>query len=119
MRFSLSGLPPEAATSRRVGVGAVVVMASSLYHGRTGRGKAPCPRPSYTQWMKRVQLSELGALAEDVRKGETIDVIDGERVVAKVLPLDEARLEAQIQDLARRGLARLVSGRSLPEDFFT
>lgn len=69
--------------------------------------------------MKSVQLSDLGALAENVRKGETIDVIDGERVVAKVLPLDEARLEAHMQDLAQRGLARLGSGRPLPEEFFT
>ena len=36
--------------------------------------------------MKTVQLSELGAVAEDVRNGETVEVRDGETVVAKVVP---------------------------------
>jgi antitoxin (DNA-binding transcriptional repressor) of toxin-antitoxin stability system len=73
----------------------------------------------YTRCMKSLQLSEVGALAEDVRNGETVELRDGERVVAKVLPLDDARLDAHIHDLARRGLARAGSGQSLPDDFYT
>ena len=36
--------------------------------------------------MKSVQLSELGALADDVRNGEAVEVRDGGRVVAMVVP---------------------------------
>ena len=69
--------------------------------------------------MKSVQLSELGPLAEDVRKGETVEVRDGERVVATVVPLYQAELEARVQELAAQGLVRLGSGEPFPEDFFT
>ena len=47
--------------------------------------------------MKTVQLSELGAVAEDVRNGETVEVRDGERVVAKVVPLRAQTLEERIE----------------------
>lgn len=46
--------------------------------------------------MTTVQLSELGALAEKVKNGETIEVLDGERVVAKVVP-ERSSLEEQIR----------------------
>ena len=36
--------------------------------------------------MKTVQLSELGALAEDVRKGEAVAIRKGDRVVAMLIP---------------------------------
>lgn len=36
--------------------------------------------------MKSVQLSELGALADDVRNGEAIVIRDGNRVVGMVVP---------------------------------
>ncbi|HEX7152120.1 MAG TPA: hypothetical protein VF618_11595 [Thermoanaerobaculia bacterium] len=39
--------------------------------------------------MSSVQLSELGALAERVRNGETVEIRDGEKVVAKVVPEKE------------------------------
>ena len=36
--------------------------------------------------MKSVQLSELGALAEDVRNGEAIVIRDGERFKGMIIP---------------------------------
>ena len=69
--------------------------------------------------MKSVQLSDLGVIAEDVRSGETIEVRDGSRVVATLLPLRQAQLEQRVQDLAALGLVRLGSGEPWPEDFFT
>lgn len=69
--------------------------------------------------MKSVQLSQLGPVAEDVLKGESVEVRDGERVIATVIPLHQAQLEARVQELAAQGLVRLGSNEPLPEDFFT
>ena len=69
--------------------------------------------------MKTVQLSELEAVAEDVRRGETVEVRDGNRVVATLTPLNQARLEARVQELAKQGLVRLGSDEPFPEEFFT
>ncbi len=69
--------------------------------------------------MKTVQLSELAAVADDVRKGETVEVRDGERVVGTLNPLHQAELEARVRELAAQGLVRLGSNEPLPEDFFT
>ncbi|MGZ8779527.1 MAG: hypothetical protein ACXW31_06350 [Thermoanaerobaculia bacterium] len=69
--------------------------------------------------MKSVQLSELGPVAEDVRRGETVEVRDGERVVGTLSPLQQADLEARVQELAAQGLVRLGSGKPFPDDFFT
>lgn len=68
--------------------------------------------------MKSVQLSELGALAEDVRNGEELEVRDGGRVVARVVPERELTDEERIDELVRQGKARRGTGK-LPEDFFT
>jgi hypothetical protein len=57
--------------------------------------------------MKSVQLSELGAVAEDVRNGEAVEVRDGRKVVARVLPEWE---EPGDQDVERG---------TVPEWFFT
>jgi antitoxin (DNA-binding transcriptional repressor) of toxin-antitoxin stability system len=76
--------------------------------------------------MKTVELSELAAVADDVRKGERVEVHDGGRVIAAVVPLHtpvvplhQAELEARVQELAAQGLVRLGSDEPLPEDFFT
>ncbi|HEX6087590.1 MAG TPA: hypothetical protein VF266_23865 [Thermoanaerobaculia bacterium] len=69
--------------------------------------------------MKTVQLSELGAVAEDVRKGETVEVRDGERVVATVVPFRQAALEARLNELEKRGVVRSGSGEPFSDDFFT
>lgn len=73
----------------------------------------------YIGVVKSVQLSELGPVADDVRKGERVEVRDGERVIAAVVPLHQAELEARVQQLAAQGLVRLGSNEPLPEDFFT
>lgn len=68
--------------------------------------------------MKSVQLSELGALAEDVRNGEAVEVRDGGRVVARLVPELEETIEEHIDALVRQGKARRGTG-ELPEWFFT
>lgn len=70
----------------------------------------------YTGAMKSVQLSELGAVAEDVRNGEAVEVRDGEKVVAKVVPVPP--IEERIDELVRKGKARRGTG-TLPDWFFT
>jgi antitoxin (DNA-binding transcriptional repressor) of toxin-antitoxin stability system len=67
--------------------------------------------------MKTVQLSELGRLADDVRKGETIEVRDGEKVVAQLVPFREQTIEERIDELARQGLITPGSEEPLPDDF--
>ena len=61
--------------------------------------------------MKTVQLSELGAVAEDVRNGETVEVRDGETVVAKVVPTPSPADEEWIDELVRQGKATKGTGR--------
>ncbi len=36
--------------------------------------------------MKTIQVAELGPLAEDIRNGETIAILDGERLAALIVP---------------------------------
>lgn len=67
--------------------------------------------------VKSVQLSELGAVAEVVKSGEIIEIREGDRVVATVVPLNQARLEARVRELAAQGLVRLGSGEPWPDDF--
>ena len=69
--------------------------------------------------MKTVQLSELGAVAEDVRNGETVEIRDGETVVAKVVPFLRLTVEERLAELEKEGLVRPGSGEPLPDDFFT
>ncbi|HYC90346.1 MAG TPA: hypothetical protein VEO54_14105 [Thermoanaerobaculia bacterium] len=69
--------------------------------------------------MKTVQLSELGAVAEDVRKGETVEVRDGERVVAQVVPFPQTGIDERINELEQRGFVRPGSGEPFGDDFFT
>lgn len=68
--------------------------------------------------MKTVQLSELGAVAEDVRKGETVEVRDGERVVATVVPTPAQTVEERIDELERQGKIRRGKGGKFPDWFF-
>jgi hypothetical protein len=67
--------------------------------------------------MKTVQLSELGALADEIRKGETIDLLDGEKHVGRFVP-DQAAMEAHIDRLVAEGSAWRGTGK-LPDDFLT
>ncbi|HYC90344.1 MAG TPA: hypothetical protein VEO54_14095 [Thermoanaerobaculia bacterium] len=68
--------------------------------------------------MKTVQLSELGAVAEDVRKGETVEVRDGERVVAQVVPTPPMTIEERVEEMIRQGKASRKSDTELPDWFF-
>jgi antitoxin (DNA-binding transcriptional repressor) of toxin-antitoxin stability system len=69
--------------------------------------------------MKSVQLSELGPVADEVRNGETIEIRDGEQVVAKVVPLRPPySAEAYIDELVAQGKATKGTG-VLPDWFFT
>ena len=67
--------------------------------------------------MKTVQLSELGPVGEEIRKGEKIDVLDGEKHVGQFVP-DQAALAAHIDRLVAEGKARRGTGK-LPDDFLT
>jgi hypothetical protein len=68
--------------------------------------------------MKSVQLSELGALAEDVRNCETVAFCDGDEVIAKLVPNARKTLEERIHELVAQGKVRRGSG-TLPDSFFT
>ncbi len=68
--------------------------------------------------MKSVQLSELGALAENVRNGDEIELRDGERVVARVVPFRDQTIEERIDELVAQGKVRRGTG-TLPDSFFT
>lgn len=74
--------------------------------------------PRYTRLMKSVQLCELGPLAANVKNGETIEVRDGESLVAKVVPFHEQTIEERIDELARQGKVKKGTG-TLPDWFFT
>jgi antitoxin (DNA-binding transcriptional repressor) of toxin-antitoxin stability system len=69
--------------------------------------------------MKSMQLSDLGPVADDVKNGETVEVREGNRLVATLVPLHQKRLEERVQELAARGLVRIGSGEPWPADFFT
>jgi antitoxin (DNA-binding transcriptional repressor) of toxin-antitoxin stability system len=69
--------------------------------------------------MKSVQLSELGPVAEDVKNGETVELREGNQLVATLVPLHQARLEERVHELTARGLIRPGSGEAWPADFFT
>ena len=69
--------------------------------------------------MKTVQLSELGALAEDVKKGETIEVLDGDKRIARIVSMpDQTELMKHLDQLAAEGKLHRGTGK-LPPDFFT
>jgi antitoxin (DNA-binding transcriptional repressor) of toxin-antitoxin stability system len=68
--------------------------------------------------MKTVQLAELGALAEDIRNGETIEVVDGETPVATLTPKQKRTDDEILDEMERKG--KITRGRGqLPDWFFT
>jgi hypothetical protein len=68
--------------------------------------------------MKSVQVSELGPVGVDVMNGETIEVRQGDRVIATVTPMHEQTFEERIEELLRQGKAKRGTGK-LPPDFLT
>lgn len=68
--------------------------------------------------MKSVQVSELGPVGVDVMNGETIEVRQGDRVIATVTPTHEQTFDERIEELVRQGKAKRGTGK-LPPDFLT
>ena len=58
-------------------------------------------------------------MADDVRNGETVEVRDGETVIAQVVPFRQTALEERVEELEKRGFVRPGSGEPFSADFFT
>ena len=73
----------------------------------------------YNDQMKTVQLSELGPVAAEVRKGEVIAIQDGEEVVANLVPVPKTGpVATRIDELVAERKATRGTG-ELPDWFFT
>ncbi|HXH40505.1 MAG TPA: hypothetical protein VNN08_17875 [Thermoanaerobaculia bacterium] len=83
--------------------------------------------------MRTTQVSELkehlAEVIEAVRNGETVEIRDGEKALAEVVPLtkgivtsaarpDQTAIETHLDELVRQGKARRGTG-AFPADFFT
>lgn len=71
--------------------------------------------------MKRVQVSEIASVIDDVRKGQTVEIADGDKVVAKLVAAEEdpqKKLKERVERLIAEGKMRRGTG-TLPPDFFT
>ena len=66
--------------------------------------------------VKTLDLADVSRLPEELKSGEEIELRDGDRAVAKVVPVQT--LEERIDELARQGKVRKGTGK-LPDDFFT
>lgn len=69
--------------------------------------------------MTTIELSELGPVAERLKRGETLEVREEGRLVATVVPATSDDLEAQTRRLAAEGLVRIGSREPFPPEFFT
>ena len=68
--------------------------------------------------MKTLDLAEVSRLPEELKSGEEIELRDGGKTVATVVPVREQTIEERIEELARQGKVRKGTGK-LPDDFFT
>ena len=68
--------------------------------------------------MKTLDLAEVSRLPEELKSGEEIELRDGGKTVATVVPVREQPIEERIEELARQGKVRKGTGK-LPDDFFT
>jgi antitoxin (DNA-binding transcriptional repressor) of toxin-antitoxin stability system len=83
--------------------------------------------------MRSAQVSELrerlDEVIEAVKNGETVEIREGEKAVAELVPSigdtalsemssDQKALEANLDELVRQGKATRGTG-TLPDDFFT
>jgi antitoxin (DNA-binding transcriptional repressor) of toxin-antitoxin stability system len=64
--------------------------------------------------MKSLQVTEVGALADDVRNGEPVEIRDGDRVLAKVMPMKTN--EEILAEMEKEGLVTIGKGK-LPDWF--
>jgi len=60
----------------------------------------------------------VSRLPEELKDGETIELRDGGRTVARVVPFPEQTIEERVDELVAEGQARRGTGK-LPDDFFT
>ncbi len=68
--------------------------------------------------MKSVQVAEFASVGNDILNGKTVEVRQGQRVVATVTPIPEQTFEEGIEELVRQGKAKRGTGQ-LPPDFLT
>lgn len=68
--------------------------------------------------MKTLDLADVSRLPEELKSGETIELVDGGKLVAKVFPIDHRTIEERIDELARQGKVTKGTG-TLPDWFFT
>jgi len=68
--------------------------------------------------MKTLDLADVSRLPEELEDGEPIELRDGDRAVAKVIPIRQQTLEERIDELVAQGKARRGTG-TLPDWFFT
>ena len=68
--------------------------------------------------MKTLDLADVSRLPEELKDGETIELRDGDRRVATVLPETPKTVEEHLDDLIAQGKAHRGTG-TLPDDFFT
>ena len=66
--------------------------------------------------MKTLDLADVSRLPEELKSGEEIELRDGGRAVAKVVPLEKP--EESIEEIIAQAKTRENFGK-LPEDFFT
>ncbi len=69
--------------------------------------------------MTTIELSELGPVAERLKRGETVEVREEGRLVATVVPATSDELEEHTRRLAAEGLVRIGTREPLPPEFFT
>jgi antitoxin (DNA-binding transcriptional repressor) of toxin-antitoxin stability system len=70
--------------------------------------------------MTTIELSELGPVAERLKRGETLEVREEGRLVATVVPATSDDLEARMRELEAKGLVRrLGNGDPIPPEFYT
>lgn len=69
--------------------------------------------------MITIELSEFGAFAERIKRGETLEVLEAGRLVATIVPVMTDKLEEQTRRLAADGLVRIGTREPLPPEFFT
>jgi len=67
--------------------------------------------------MKTLDLADLSRLPEELKSGEEIELRDGGKAVATVVPVHRQTIEERIDELARQGKVRKGTG-TLPAWFF-
>ena len=68
--------------------------------------------------MKTLDIADVSRLPEELKSGEEIELRDGDRAVAKVLPVTRQTLEERVDELARQGKVRKGTG-TLPDELLT